>query len=77
MWSYEDLKKENYILRSKFKDGVLSMYELIADEGYKMHLIGDEGYTDEEGNVFPPEYSDKVYLPTNADYDLYEAVEVK
>ena len=77
MWSYEDIKKENYTLRSKFKDEVLSMYELIADEGYKMHLIGDEGYTDEEGNTFPPEYSTIVYLPINADYNLYEAVEEK
>lgn len=76
MWTYEDEKKENYTLRKKFKDDVLKMYELIADTGYKMHLIGDEGYTDEEGNYFPPEYSEKVYLPVNANYNLYEAVEI-
>lgn len=74
MWTFIDEEKENYILRRKFKDDFLQMYELIANEGYKMHLIGDEGYTDEEENYFPQEYADKVYLPSNADYNLYEAV---
>lgn len=74
MWTFIDEEKENYILRRKFKDDFLQMYELIANEGYKMHLIGDEGHTDEEGNFFPPEYADRVYLPVNADYNLYEAV---
>lgn len=62
----------NYIIEKTDKFNLL-----IANEGYMLHLIGDNGYTNEIGIYFPPEYSKKVYLPKEVDISLYEAIKIE
>lgn len=62
MWTYEDFEglMANVTVRRKYKDGVHMITQLLAHDGYAMHVIGDNGYTDEEGNYTPPTYSYQV-----------------
>lgn len=77
MWTYEDIEGliANCTVRKNYKDGIHKNYRLIAHEGYAMHMIGDEGYTDEEtGEYFPPLYSYQVGMSASSNIYEYEAV---
>ena len=79
MWTYEEVENliPNCTVRRAYKDGVHKNNRLIAHEGYAMHYIYDEGYTDEEtGYYFPPSYSYQVILGIGADIYEYEAVPI-
>ena len=76
MWTYEDIEGliANCTVRKSYKDGVHKNYRLIAHEGYAMHMIGDEGFIDEEGNYTPPSYSYQVVMSATSNIYDYEAV---
>ena len=76
MWTYEEIEGliANCTVRKGYKDGVHKNYRLIAHEGYAMHYKEDLGYTDEEGNYYPPSYSYQVGCAATFDITLYEAV---
>lgn len=80
MWTYEDFEglMTNVTVRRKYKDGVHKQSQLLAHNGYVLHLIGDEGYTDEEhGEYYPPMYSYQVTTSGDGEAELisqYEAV---
>ena len=79
MWTYENIEglMENVTVRRKYKDGVHRGTQLLAHEGYALHIIGDNGYTDEEGNYYPPTYSYQVTTSALNEADTiarYEAV---
>lgn len=59
----------NYTIEEKENFNVL-----IAKEGYVLHLIGDEGYTNEIGEYTPPYYTDIIYFPKNVSIEDYEAI---
>ena len=72
MWTYEDTEGilENITVRRKFKDGVHSMTQLLAHEGYAIHNINDVGYIDEEtGEYYSPTYS--YQKTTSASNEVY------
>lgn len=77
MWEYTEHNDiiPNCTVRKAFKDGVHKNTRLIANEGYKIHYKEDNGYTDEEGNYFPPSYSDQLVTAIDVDVAaMYEAV---
>lgn len=76
MWEYEDIEDliENCTVRKKYRDGVHKQNELIAHEGYGIHLISDVGYTDEKDVYHEPRYSPFVIMGTNVNIYDYEAV---
>ena len=79
MWTYEEIEGliPNCTVRKEYKDGVHRSYRLIAHEGYAMHFIYDEGYTDEEtGEYFPPSYSYQVGCGASVNIYEYEAVPI-
>lgn len=76
MWTYENEEGiiEHATVRRKYLDGELKIIQLLAHEGYAMHYIHDEGFTDEEGNYYPPTYSYQVSGGTWLKIEEYEAV---
>lgn len=77
MWTSVDEEGliPNCTVRRKYKDGVHMRNELHAHEGYAIHFISDNGYTDEEtGEYFQPLYTYMIGLPITQDIYLYEAV---
>lgn len=78
MWTYEEIEGliANCTVRKGYKDGVHKNYRLIAHEGYAMRYIYDEGYTDEEGNYYPPSYSYQVGCGADTNIMEYEAVPI-
>lgn len=79
-WTYKDIEEvlENITIREKYRDGVLSMRQLLAHKGYAIYDTTEELYTDPEtGEIFPPLYSYQVTLPIKADYNIYKAILIK
>lgn len=66
---------ENAVVTYKYRDGVHTMTEVKANEGYV--LTGSEYVPsyDDEGNELPREYSEIMYLPLSANVGDYVAVE--
>lgn len=80
MWTYEDFEglMANVTVRRKYRDGEHKQSQLLAHNGYTLHLLGDEGTTDEEGNYYPPTYSYQVTTSASNEANIitqYEAVE--
>lgn len=77
MWTYEDVEGiiENVTIRRKSKNNVYTLCQLLAHEKYVLHVKGDEGYTDEEGNYFPPSYSIQVIGAAGTEANMIEAYE--
>ena len=79
MWTYENIEGllENTTVIRKSKDGVHTLSQLLAHENYVLHQIGDVGFTDENGEYFPPTYSEQVTTSNKNEaitISLYEAV---
>lgn len=76
MWTYEEKEGliENATVIYRYKDGVFKMIEIVAHEGYCLHYIYDEEFTDEDGNIIPVHYSYMVSGGTWLDINEYEAV---
>ena len=79
MWTYEDFEglMTNVTVRRKYKDGVHKQSQLLAHDNYALHCITDEGFTDEEGNYYPPTYSYQVTTSASNEANIiiqYEAV---
>lgn len=80
MWTYEDVEglMTNVTVRRKYKDGVHKQSQLLAHNGYVLHLLTDNGYTDEETGVYyPPMYSYQVTTSGDNEANIisqYEAV---
>lgn len=79
MWTYEKKEGilENITVVHKFLDGELKIIQLLAHEGYAIRYIPDKGYTDEEGNYYPPTYSYQVSGGTWLKIEDYEAVPIE
>lgn len=78
MYDYENIEglKDNITVCRKYKEGNYIMCELIAHKGYVLHLIGDEGYIDEETGIFyPPVYSNKVIGSNKMEKELLNSYE--
>ena len=79
-WTYKDIEGilENITIRKHYKDGILSMRQLLAHEGYAIYDTTEELYTDPEtGETFPPLYSYQVTLPISANYHIYKAIPIE
>lgn len=79
-WTYKDIEEvlENITIREKYRDGTLSMRQLLAHEGYAIYDTTEELYTDPEtGETFPPLYSYQVTLPISANYYIYKAIPIE
>lgn len=79
-WTYKDIEGilENITIREYYKDGTLSMRQLLAHEGYAIYDTTEELYTDPEtGETFPPLYSCQVTLPISANYYIYKAIPIE
>lgn len=82
MWTYEDVENlmENVTVRRKYKDSVHTLTQLLAHENYALRLVGDMGYTDEEGNYYPPTYSYQVTTAASNEANIitqFEAVPIE
>lgn len=79
-WTYKDIEGilENITIREKYRDGILSMRQLLAHKGYAIYDTTNGPYTDPEtGETFPPVYSYQVTLPIKVDYNIYKAILIK
>lgn len=79
-WTYKDIEEilENITIREHYRDGTLSMRQLLAHEGYAIYDTTEELYTDPEtGKTFPPVYSYQVTLPISANYRIYKAIPIE
>lgn len=79
MWINEDKENilENTTVTYKYLDNELKMIQLSAHDGYMIHYIHDEGYTDNDGNYNPPNYSYQVIGGTWLKIEDYEALPIE
>lgn len=66
---------ENAVVTYKYRDGVHTMTEVKANEGY---VLAEKEYVpeyDDDGNELARVYSEVMYLPLSADVNDYIAVE--
>ena len=79
-WSYKDIEGllDRITDREKYRDGILTIRQLLAHDGYAIYDTTEELYTDPEtGEVLPPTYSYQASLPPSVDYTIFRAVPIE
>lgn len=77
VWAYIDKEGllEHITVREKYCDGVLSIRQLLAHDGYAIYDTTEELYTDPEtGESYSPTYSYQVSMPPSVDYTIFRAI---
>lgn len=79
-WTYNDIEGllDNITVREKYRDGILTIHQLLAHDGYAIYDTTEELYADPEiGEVLPPIYSYQASLPPSVDYTIFRAVPIE
>lgn len=79
-WTYNDIEGllDHITVREKYEDGVFTIRQLIAHDGYAIYDTTEELFTDPEtGETFPPIYSYQVSMPISADYTIFRAIPIE
>jgi hypothetical protein len=79
-WTYVDREGllEHITVREKYRDGVLSIIQLLAHENYAIYDTTQVCPIDPETNEpFPPIYSYQVSMGANMDYTRFRAVPIE